>query len=89
MAGLKVSPSSSCILIFLILALSSAASGQARKLMVETPAGAGTCSGGGCLPQVEGSAGLTATTKMATTDGRPTGPGHSPGIGNKVAVNTR
>ncbi|CAL5087972.1 unnamed protein product [Urochloa decumbens] len=69
--------------------------GEARRLLAETT-GAGeeaSCVGAGCLrPQVaQGRAGLaaTTTTKMATTDGRPTAPGHSPGIGNKIAGNTR
>ncbi|CAL5087969.1 unnamed protein product [Urochloa decumbens] len=92
MAGLKAS--CACILIFLIVS-SGAASGEARRLLAETT-GAGeeaACLGAGCLrPQVaQGRAGLaaTTTTKMATTDGRPTAPGHSPGIGNKIAGNTR
>ncbi|ONM55525.1 hypothetical protein Zm00014a_034520 [Zea mays] len=89
-AGLVVKPSWACIVIIvLIVTLSSgAASGEARRLlMAEKHAAEGACAGG-CSPPVQG---LTATTtsKMATTDGRPTAPGHSPGIGNKIAGNTR
>ncbi|RCV12017.1 hypothetical protein SETIT_2G234000v2 [Setaria italica] len=93
MAGLK--SLCACILIFLIVS-SGAASGEARRLLAETRAGAGeeaACAGGCRRPpvvQVQGRAGLAATaTKMATIDGRPTAPGHSPGIGNKIAGNTR
>ncbi|CAL5064001.1 unnamed protein product [Urochloa decumbens] len=93
MAGLKAS--CACILIFLIVS-SGAASGEARRLLAETTRAGeeAACVGAGCLrPLVaQGRAGLaatTTTTKMATTDGRPTAPGHSPGIGNKIAGNTR
>ncbi|KAL6656155.1 hypothetical protein ACP70R_006981 [Stipagrostis hirtigluma subsp. patula] len=83
MADLKVS--CACILIILIVLSSGAASGEARRLMAELSLGVKVCAG--CRSPVKGSAGLTV--KMATTDGRPTAPGHSPGIGNKIAGNTR
>lgn len=90
MAGPKAP--SACILIFLIVS-SVAASGEARRLLAEARTGEEACTGGCRLaaPVLPGGGGLTAatTTKMATTDGRPTTPGHSPGIGNKIAGNTR
>ena len=86
MAGLK--DSWVCIVIITITMSSCAASGGARRLMEGTRMGGEACRPGGCRPLVD--EGLTAvTTKMATTDGRPTAPGHSPGIGNKIAGNTR
>ncbi|KAF8781138.1 hypothetical protein HU200_001115 [Digitaria exilis] len=91
MAGPKAL--SACILIFLIVS-SGATSGEARRLLEETrPGEEASCAGGchGLAPVLPGGGGLTpaAATKMATTDGRPTTPGHSPGIGNKIAGNTR
>jgi len=90
MAGLRAS--CACILIILIVSTGA----EARRLQAETRAAEGeACGVGGCrrLPAAQGRAGLAAaaatTTKMATTDGRPTAPGHSPGIGNKIAGNTR
>ncbi|PAN12808.1 hypothetical protein PAHAL_2G292500 [Panicum hallii] len=90
MAGLRAS----CACILIILIVSSGA--EARRLLAETRAAEEeACGVGGChrLPAAQGRAGLaaatTTTTKMATTDGRPTAPGHSPGIGNKIAGNTR
>jgi hypothetical protein len=89
MAGVKVSWA--CIVIAMLIMSSGAASGEARRLMVleEARTGGEACPGS-CLPPVQGRAGLTVTAaKIATTDGRPTTPGHSPGIGNKIAGNTR
>ncbi|CAN6196218.1 unnamed protein product [Urochloa humidicola] len=87
MAGLKVSWA--CILIIMIIMSSSASSGEARRLLEETRTGGEACTGG-CHPPVQRRACLTATaTKMANIDGRPTAPGHSPGIGNKIVGNTR
>ena len=94
MAGLRAS--CACILIILIVSSGAASTGaEARRLQAETRAAEGeACGVGGCrrLPAAQGRAGLAAaatTTKMATTDGRATNPGHSPGIGNKIAGNTR
>ncbi|KAL6846290.1 hypothetical protein ACP4OV_023738 [Aristida adscensionis] len=65
-----------------------AASGEARRLMTEPSPAGEACPA--CRAPVRGLPGLMATTtKMATTDARPTAPGHSPGIGNKIAGNTR
>ncbi|PUZ71038.1 hypothetical protein GQ55_2G282600 [Panicum hallii var. hallii] len=85
MAGLKVSWAS--ILIIMIIM----SGGEARRLMVmEETRTTGEACAGGCRPSVQGRAGLAVTTtKMATIDSRPTPPGHSPGIGNKIAGNTR
>ena len=93
MAGLRAS--GACILIILIVSSGAASTGaEARRLLAETRAAEEeACGVGGCrrLPAAQGRAGLAAatTTKMATTDGRATNPGHSPGIGNKIAGNTR
>ena len=90
MAGLK--ESWVCIMIITITMSSCAASGGARRLMEVTRTGGEACRPGGCGALVdEGRAqGLAVVTaKMATIDGRPTAPGHSPGIGNKIAGNTR
>nr|TKW33539.1 hypothetical protein SEVIR_2G243500v2 [Setaria viridis] len=88
MSGLNVSWA--CIVIAMLIMSSGAASGEARRLMTEEACTGGEACAGGCLPPVQGRASLTVTaTKMATTDGRPTAPGHSPGIGNKIAGNTR
>jgi hypothetical protein len=98
MTGLKVP--CACILIILIVSTSGAESVEAhRKLLkaaetaVVVPGGEAACASPGCHrpAAVEGghAATLTATMKMATVDGRPTAPGHSPGIGNKVSRNTR
>ncbi|CAL5073920.1 unnamed protein product [Urochloa decumbens] len=89
MAGLKVSWA--CILIILIIMSGGGVpSGEARRLLEETHTGGEVYCAGGCRPPLQGRTGLMPTaTKMATTDGRPTAPGHSPGIGNKIAGNTR
>jgi hypothetical protein len=90
MAAGLVKPSWACIVIIVLIVTwsSVAASGEARKLLVAEKHAVEEACAGGCGPPVQG---LTATTtsKMATTDGRPTAPGHSPGIGNKIAGNTR
>jgi hypothetical protein len=83
-----VKPSWACIVVVVVLILTSSsgpASGEARRLltMAENHAVKGASAGGWHPPPpVQG---LTATT----TDGRPTAPGHSPGIGNKIAGNSR
>ncbi|CAN6196219.1 unnamed protein product [Urochloa humidicola] len=80
MAGLKVSWA--CLLIIMIIMASGAASEETRT--------GGEACAGGCRTPMQGRAGLTATaTQMATTDSRPTVPGHSPGIRNKTAGNAR
>ncbi|KAG8049949.1 hypothetical protein GUJ93_ZPchr0009g2155 [Zizania palustris] len=91
-ADLKASSSRTCILIILIVVVSSsnhvARHGEARPL-----AAAAVAASKGGSPQYSSDQGqqqqaaaATATSKMASTDGRPTSPGHSPGIGNKATT---
>jgi len=91
MAAGLVKPSWACIAIIVLIVTSSSgvASGEARRLLVaEKHAAEGACAGG-CRPPVQGLTATITASMMATTDGRPTAPGHSPGIGNKIAGNTR
>lgn len=72
--------------------------GEARRLTagVAAPASKGGeeeapqyASARGGQPAAAAGGGVTAASKMASTDGRPTSPGHSPGIGNKATGNVR
>ncbi|CAM0951721.1 unnamed protein product [Alopecurus aequalis] len=87
MAGSKQVSSCTCILIILIVSTHLAPACEARRLMGATSAatssGEEACTSAGC-PGVHGSASVTASAKISTTDGRSTAPGHSPGIGNKL-----
>uniref|UniRef100_A0A0D9XEK7 Uncharacterized protein n=1 Tax=Leersia perrieri TaxID=77586 RepID=A0A0D9XEK7_9ORYZ len=95
MAGLKVSSFTCILVIFLIVSSHVVLPGEARLLVAATPASkvvkeegpqyASPAQGG----QPAAAAGVTAASKMASTDGRPTSPGHSPGIGNKATGNVR
>ncbi|KAL5206453.1 hypothetical protein ABZP36_034662 [Zizania latifolia] len=91
-AGLKAS-SCTCILIILLVVSSHVARhGEARPLAAAVAASKGA-DGEEDSPQYSSDQGqqaaATATSKMASTDGRPTSPGHSPGIGNKATGNVR
>uniref|UniRef100_J3MY85 SMP domain-containing protein n=1 Tax=Oryza brachyantha TaxID=4533 RepID=J3MY85_ORYBR len=91
MAGLKVS-SFTCILVVLLIVSSYVACpGEARRLITEvaaTPASKEAVEHASAQSP-PAAAGVTAASKMASTDGRPTSPGHSPGIGNKANGNVR
>lgn len=94
MAAGLAKPSWACIVIIILIIITSTsgtASGEARKLLVAEKHAVEEACAGGCRPPVQGltAAATTIASKMATTDGRPTVPGHSPGIGNKIAGNTR
>ncbi|KAF7059240.1 hypothetical protein CFC21_066170 [Triticum aestivum] len=87
MAGSKHASSCTCILIILLVS-SHLAPCEARRLMAASAKINGddeACKSSGCRAvQGAASGAAAATSKMATTDGRGTGPGHSPGIGNKL-----
>ncbi|KAM3025187.1 hypothetical protein ACUV84_038789 [Puccinellia chinampoensis] len=87
MAGSKQVSSCTCILIILIVSSHLAPACEARRLMAATSStsnGEEACTSPAGCPGVHGSASLTASGKISTTDGRSTAPGHSPGIGNKL-----
>ncbi|KAM3275838.1 hypothetical protein ACQJBY_044296 [Aegilops geniculata] len=86
MAGSKHASSCTCILIILLVS-SHLAPCEARRFMAASAKinGDEACKSSGCRTmQGAASGAAAATSKMATTDGRGTGPGHSPGIGNKL-----
>lgn len=62
--------------------------GEARRLMASATGNGEdeACKSAAGCRAVQGSVtfAAAATAKMATTDGRSTAPGHSPGIGNKL-----
>ncbi|KAI4990057.1 uncharacterized protein LOC123399581 [Hordeum vulgare subsp. vulgare] len=85
MAGSKHASSCTCILIILLVS-SHLAPCEARRLMAASAKinGDAACESSACRAAQGAASGAASTSEMASTDGRGTGQGHSPGIGNKL-----